>query len=55
MNINRKFPNTRLRRLRLNSSIRNLVSEFELSTNDMIQTFFVKEGLSGNGSLESIR
>ena len=54
MNINRKFPNTRLRRLRLNSSIRNLVSEFELSTNDLIQPLFVKEGLSGNESIESM-
>ena len=54
MNINRKFPKTRLRRLRLNSSIRNLVSEFELSTNDLIQPLFVKEGLSGNESIESM-
>lgn len=40
--------------MRLNSNIRNLVSEFELSTNDLIQPLFVKEGLGGTESIESM-
>ena len=40
--------------MRLNSNIRNLVSEFELTTNDLIQPLFVKEGLSGTEPIESM-
>jgi len=52
MYFKRKFPNSRLRRMRLNSNIRNLISEFELSTNDLIQPLFIKEGLSGTEPIE---
>ena len=38
------FPNTRLRRLRYNSSLRELVSETQLSVNDLIYPLFVCEG-----------
>lgn len=38
------FPNTRLRRLRYNSSLRELVSETQLSVNDLIFPLFVCEG-----------
>ncbi|MCH1526202.1 MAG: porphobilinogen synthase [SAR86 cluster bacterium] len=54
MYFKRKFPNSRLRRMRLNSNIRNLISEFELSTNDLIQPLFIKEGLSGTEPIESM-
>ena len=40
--------------MRLNSNIRNLISEFELSTNDLIQPLFIKEGLSGTEPIESM-
>lgn len=38
------FPNTRLRRLRYNSLLRELVSETQLSVNDLIFPLFVCEG-----------
>ena len=42
----RKFPNTRLRRLRNNSPIRNLIRESALSPHDLIQPIFLIEGKS---------
>ena len=42
----RKFPNTRLRRLRKNSPIRNLIRESVLSPHDLIQPIFLIEGKS---------
>ena len=50
----RKFPNSRLRRLRLNSSIIDLVSENTLSSADLIQPVFVKENLNGSEPIESM-
>ena len=47
MNASRKFPQSRLRRTRFTSSIRNLVAENDLTVNDLIQPIFVKEGLDG--------
>ena len=52
--INRKFPNTRLRRLRKNSNIIDLVSENTLSKNDLIQPIFLKENLNGREPIESM-
>ena len=52
--IDRKFPNTRLRRLRKNSNIIDLVSENTLTKNDLIQPIFLKENLSGHESIESM-
>ena len=40
----RKFPNTRLRRIRANSPIRNLIRESALSPHDLIQPIFLIEG-----------
>ena len=40
----RKFPNTRLRRLRADSPIRNLIRESALSQHDLIQPIFLIEG-----------
>tara|TARA_B100000767_G_C19755785_1_gene532895 strand:- start:350 stop:1348 length:999 start_codon:yes stop_codon:yes gene_type:complete len=54
MFIDRKFPNTRLRRLRFNSHISDLVAENNLSVNDLIQPLFIKENLIGTESIESM-
>ena len=52
--IDRKFPNTRLRRLRKNSNIIDLVSENTLTKNDLIQPIFLKENLNGHEPIESM-
>ena len=54
MFIDRKFPKSRLRRLRRNSNIINLVSENDLSPNDLIQPLFIKENLKGTEKIESM-
>jgi len=54
MNINRKFPNTRLRRLRRNSNLIDLVAETNLSSQDLIQPIFIKENFNGIESIESM-
>lgn len=54
MFINRKFPNTRLRRLRTNSNILDLVSERRLSSDDLIQPVFIKEDIDGTEEIESM-
>ena len=41
----RKFPNTRLRRLRSKPYLRDLVRENNLTANDLIQPLFIKEDL----------
>ena len=54
MLINRKFPNTRLRRLRSSSNILDLVSEKRLSSDDLIQPVFIKEDIDGSEEIESM-
>ena len=54
MNINRKFPNTRLRRLRRNSNLIDLLAETNLSSQDLIQPIFIKENFNGIESIESM-
>ena len=54
MFINRKFPNTRLRRLRSSSNILDLVSETRLSSDDLIQPIFIKEDIEGVEEIESM-
>ena len=44
MKIVGKFPHTRLRRVRNSAWIRRLISENNLSTNDLILPIFVREG-----------
>ena len=44
MKITGSFPKTRLRRLRKSKWIRNLVSETDISSNDLILPIFVREG-----------
>ena len=43
MTVERKFPNTRLRRLRKNLNLIDLVSETNLTSKDLIQPIFIKE------------
>jgi porphobilinogen synthase len=50
----RKFPNTRLRRLRSNSPIRNLIRESTLSQNDLIQPIFLIDGDNRSQKIKSM-
>jgi Delta-aminolevulinic acid dehydratase len=52
--IDRKFPKSRLRRLRRSSNLINLVSENTLSANDLIQPLFIKEDLDGSEQIDSM-
>ena len=54
MFIERKYPNTRLRRLRKNSNLIDLVSENNLSSSDLIQPIFIKENFSGKEDIKSM-
>ena len=54
MFIERKFPNTRLRRLRRNTNLIDLVSETNLSSNDLIQPIFIKENFDGTEPIDSM-
>ena len=49
-----QFPSKRLRRLRINENIRNLVQEISLSTNDLVCPIFVEEGLKEKKSVDSM-
>ena len=53
-NFKRKYPLSRLRRLRSNKSIRDLVAENKLSTDDLIQPIFVKESIKEKEEIESL-
>ena len=44
MKIIGSYPKTRLRRLRKSNWLRNLVSESNISTNDLVLPIFIKEG-----------
>lgn len=48
------FPSRRLRRLRKNEKMRNLVQEVQLSTNDLICPVFVQEGLKAKTQVHSM-
>jgi porphobilinogen synthase len=48
------FPSKRLRRLRKNEKMRNLVQEITLSTNDLICPVFVQEGLKQRTQVQSM-
>jgi len=54
MYIDRKFPNTRLRRLRRNPNLINLVAETSLTSNDLIQPVFIKENFDGKEIIDSM-
>lgn len=48
------FPAKRLRRLRKNEKMRNLVQEITLSTNDLICPVFIQEGLKTRTQVQSM-
>ena len=50
----RKYPNTRLRRLRKNSNLIDLISENNVSSNDLIQPIFIKENFKGTEEINSM-
>ena len=54
MSIFRKYPSTRLRRLRKNLNLIELVSETNLTTKDLIQPIFIKENFEGKEEIESM-
>ena len=54
MKPSRKFPLTRLRRNRQSANLRDLVAENALSSDDLIQPIFIKEGLKGKESIEPL-
>ena len=53
-NFKRKYPLARLRRLRSNKSIRDLIAENKLSIDDLIQPIFVKESIKEKEEIESL-
>ena len=53
-NFKRKYPLSRLRRLRSNQFIRDLVAENKLSIDDLIQPIFVKESIKEKEEIESL-
>ena len=54
MTTDRKYPNTRLRRLRQSSNIIDLVSETSLTSNDLIQPIFIKENFDDKEQIDSM-
>ena len=54
MSIFRKYPSTRLRRLRKNLNLIKLVSETNLTSKDLIQPIFIKENFEGKEQIESM-
>ena len=54
MSIFRKYPSTRLRRLRKNQNLIELVSETNLTSKDLIQPIFIKEKIEDKEQIESM-
>tara|TARA_B100000214_G_scaffold37814_1_gene23747 strand:+ start:674 stop:1672 length:999 start_codon:yes stop_codon:yes gene_type:complete len=54
MTTDRKYPKTRLRRLRQSSNIIDLVSETSLTSNDLIQPIFIKENFDDKEQIDSM-
>ena len=48
------FPKVRLRRLRKNKAIRDLLQETRISSNDLIYPLFVEEGLKNPKNISSM-
>lgn len=49
-----KFPNTRLRRLRYNAGVRNLVKEIDLRIDNLILPLFIRHGSNVNKPIASM-
>ena len=54
MKIDRTFPETRMRRIRKNSGLREMLAETNLSKTDLIQPIFIKEDLSGAEAIKTM-
>ena len=54
MKIQRTFPDTRLRRLRKNQGLREMLAETNLTKADLIQPIFIKEDLKGKEPIETM-
>ena len=54
MKIERTFPETRMRRIRKNSGLREMLAETNLSRTDLIQPIFIKEDLSGAEEIKTM-
>ena len=54
MKIERTFPETRMRRIRKNSGLREMLAETNLSKTDLIQPIFIKEDLSGAQAIKTM-
>jgi len=54
MKIERTFPDTRMRRIRKSSGLREMLAETNLSKSDLIQPIFIKEDLSGNEAIKTM-
>ena len=54
MKIERTFPETRMRRIRKNSGLREMLAETNLSRTDLIQPIFIKEDLSGTEEIKTM-
>ena len=47
MKFNRSYPDSRMRRIRKSSGLRDMLAETTLSKSDLIQPIFIKESLKG--------
>ena len=54
MKIQRTFPDTRLRRLRKNQGLREMLAETNLTIADLIQPIFIKEDLKGKEPIKTM-
>ena len=54
MKIERTFPETRMRRIRKNSGLREMLAETNLSKIDLIQPIYIKEDLSGTEAIKTM-
>ena len=54
MKIERSYPDTRMRRIRRSSALREMLAETTLSKADLIQPIFIKEDLEGREAIKSM-
>ncbi len=54
MKIERSYPDTRMRRIRKSSALREMLAETSLSKADLIQPIFIKEDLKGREAIKSM-
>lgn len=54
MKTERSYPDTRMRRIRKSSGLREMLAETNLSKSDLIQPIFIKENLSGTEEIKTM-